>query len=55
MTLNLILLALFALGFVFWRLSFTADDAVVAWLRWGVGLFLFVLGIVGSLISWYLG
>lgn len=54
MTLNAILLALFALGFVFWRLSFRSDDAVIAWIRWGAGFCCFVLGIFGSLAVWYL-
>ncbi|MDT4863614.1 hypothetical protein FQZ97_983270 [compost metagenome] len=51
---NATLLVLFLLGFIFWSLSFRTDDVVVAYLRWGAGLFCFVIGIVGSLVNWYL-
>ncbi|WP_280282876.1 hypothetical protein [Pseudomonas sp. BN415] len=54
MVVHALLLALFLLGFLFWRLSFTTDDVLVAYIRWGTGFFCFVIGIVGSLIYWYL-
>ncbi|MCY1300808.1 hypothetical protein D9M70_503900 [compost metagenome] len=54
MVVHALLLVLFLLGFVFWSLSFRTDDVVVAYLRWGTGLFCFVIGIVGSLVNWYL-
>ncbi|WAG76982.1 hypothetical protein LMK08_16535 [Metapseudomonas furukawaii] len=50
MVLNTLLLALLVVGYAFWRGSFHADDVVVAWCRWSLGVFLIALGIAGSLV-----
>ena len=54
MTLNLTLLALFAIGALSWRGSHRTEDLVVAWCRLILCAVCILLGIVGSLMMWHL-
>jgi hypothetical protein len=47
----MIALALLMLACLFWRLSFTADDVVVAAFRWGAALVLLLMALVAGLAA----
>jgi hypothetical protein len=48
---EVIALALLLMAVLFWRLSFTADDVVVAAFRWGAALVLLLMAAVAALVG----
>lgn len=47
----MIALLLFALSLLFWRLSFSATDRLVATVRWCLAVFLLLMALVAVLAS----
>jgi hypothetical protein len=47
----MIALFLLLMACLFWSLSFTADDVVVAAFRWGAALVLLLMAVVAALVG----